>query len=137
MMDLITNTMIADWSHDVMCGEGDWRDRLQSLTGKLLIKAQHRPFCARCNAPLRVKTNKENSRQFFGCRNYQGGRGCRYTKDLDLAFEPNPRTASEANSGDQQSNANTDGFLKAGGPSAYTARQQQPPQQDRSQQQQP
>lgn len=89
--DVITSTTVSDWSHDIICGEGDWRDRLQALVGKLSIKAQHRPFCPYCNAPLRVKSNKEATRQFFGCRNYQGGRGCRHTKDLDSAFEPQPR----------------------------------------------
>lgn len=86
--DLTTNNVVDDWSHDVLCGEGDWRDRLQALVGKLLIKAQHRPFCPRCRLPLLVKTTREGGRQFFGCRNYNGGTGCGYTRDLSAAFDP-------------------------------------------------
>lgn len=86
--DKATNALIKKWSHDIQCGEGDWRDRLQALTGKLLIKAQHRPFCPNCQIPLQVKTTKKGDRQFFGCPNYRGpSKGCHHTKDISKAFE--------------------------------------------------
>lgn len=92
--DQRTNTVVKDWSHDVRCGEGDWRDRLQSLVGNLLIKAQHRPFCPLCNAPMRVKSTKGGDRQFFGCSNYRGpDEGCQHTKDISKAFEPEKATS--------------------------------------------
>jgi hypothetical protein len=89
--DCLTDLEVDEWTHSVRC-TGNWRERLQELVGKAMIRAQHRPFCPACSAhgpervPLLVRTSVRNKSQFFGCSNYRA-LDCHYTVSIDCAFE--------------------------------------------------
>src|SRR4030095_9021151 len=81
--DCLSDLEVEGWSHSVRCTE-NWRERLQELVGKAMIRAQHRPVCIECNhpggdvAPMLIRTSTRNKSQFFGCFNYRGS-GCHHT----------------------------------------------------------
>ncbi|SRR5258705_2204541 len=60
--DGITDLEVDDWTHSVRCTD-NWRERLQELAGKAMIRAQHRPLCPACSSggservPLLVRTS--------------------------------------------------------------------------------
>jgi hypothetical protein len=88
--DCLTDLEVEDWSHSVRCTE-NWRERLQELVGKAMIRSQHRPFCRGSShgieqVPLLVKASARNKSQFFGCANYRST-NCNYTVDVARAFE--------------------------------------------------
>jgi hypothetical protein len=100
--DCITDLEVDEWSHSVRCTD-NWRERLQELVGKAMIRAQHRPFCPACSSqgtelvPLLVRASARNRSQFFGCANYWTT-DCHYTANLDHALEcdsQSQRTRSE------------------------------------------
>lgn len=82
------------WRHMVRVTRGGWRERLQKQVGKALIRAPHRPLCAPCGddkagrrAPLVIRRSERTRRQFFGCVNFNTRPSCRYTLDVELAFD--------------------------------------------------
>lgn len=89
--DCLTDLEVEEWSHSVRCTD-NWRERLQELVGKAMIRAQHRPFCPACPSQgiervhLLVKRSVRNKRQFFGCANYRIT-GCHFTLNIDRQFE--------------------------------------------------
>jgi hypothetical protein len=91
VFDCLSDLEVEDWTHSVRCTD-NWRERLQELVGKAMIRAQHRPFCRDCSpagrerVPLMVKTSAKHKSQFFGCANYRST-DCRYTLSVDRAFE--------------------------------------------------
>src|SRR4030095_13721050 len=60
--DCLTGLEVDEWSHSVRCTD-NWRERLQELVGKAMIRAQHRPVCPACSshanesAPLVLRTS--------------------------------------------------------------------------------
>jgi hypothetical protein len=88
--DCLTDLEVDQWTHSVRCTD-NWRERLQELVGKAMIRAQHRPTCSDCGPggeqmPMLVRTSSRYGTQFFGCANYLK-RGCRHTLSIDRAFE--------------------------------------------------
>jgi len=89
--DCLTDLEIDEWTHSVRCTD-NWRERLQELVGKAMIRAQHRPLCPACSSqgsesvPLLLRTSVRNKSQFFGCANYHKT-DCRHTVSIDRAFE--------------------------------------------------
>jgi hypothetical protein len=89
--DCLSDLEVAHWSHSVRCTD-NWRERLQELVGKAMIRSQHRPFCPACGSqgtervPLLIKTSVRNKSQFFGCANYRTT-DCHYTVSVGRAFE--------------------------------------------------
>jgi hypothetical protein len=71
--DCLTDLEVEDWSHSVRCTD-NWRERLQELVGKAMIRAQHRPFCPACTSqvpervPLLVRTSVSTAGFFFSMR---------------------------------------------------------------------
>jgi hypothetical protein len=94
--DCLTDLEVDDWTHSVRCTH-NWRERLQELVGKAMIRAQHRPVCPTCacvgreEVPLLVRASLRNRSQFFGCANYRTA-DCRYTLSLECAFEFNTQS---------------------------------------------
>jgi len=97
--DCLTDLEVEEWSHSVRCTD-NWRERLQELVGKAMIRAQHRPMCPDCNqsgaecVPLVVRASAKNRSQFFGCANYRE-KGCRQTLSIDHAFAPGGFTLNQ------------------------------------------
>jgi hypothetical protein len=97
--DCLTDLEVEDWSHSVRCTD-NWRERLQELVGKAMIRAQHRPLCPSCNTQgservlLLVRTSVKNRTQFFGCANYHTS-NCRLTWSISRAFELGTRAFTE------------------------------------------
>ena len=89
--DCLTDVEVDEWSHSVRCRD-NWRERLQELVGKAMIRAQHRPSCPNCTkpedkrVPMVVRRSARNKSQFLGCANYRTA-ACRCTIDIVLAFE--------------------------------------------------
>lgn len=89
--DCLSDLEVEEWSHSVRCTE-NWRERLQELVGKAMIRAQHRPVCASCSSlgiervPMLIKNSMKYKMQFFGCANYRAT-DCHYTTRVDRAFE--------------------------------------------------
>lgn len=89
--DCLTDLEVDEWTHSVRCTD-NWRERLQELVGKAMIRAQHRPFCPACSScgteriPLLVRTSVRNKSQFFGCANYRTS-DCHYTVGVNRVFE--------------------------------------------------
>src|SRR5438552_2968133 len=42
--DCLSDLEVEEWTHSVRCTD-NWRERLQELVGKAMIRAQHRPIC--------------------------------------------------------------------------------------------
>ncbi len=99
--DCLTDLNVDEWTRSVRCTD-NWRERLQELVGKAMIRAQHRPSCPACSlqgtesVPLLVRASVRNKSQFFGCANYRKA-NCHYTLSIKRAFEGN----------DQLSNSNS------------------------------
>ncbi len=74
--DCLTDLEIDQWNHSVRCTD-NWRERLQELVGKAMIRAQHRPFCPACSSQgtdrvhLLLRTSMRTKNQFYGCANYR------------------------------------------------------------------
>jgi hypothetical protein len=89
--DCLTDLEVEEWTHSVRCTD-NWRERLQELVGKAMIRAQHRPNCLSCSQPGRVlvpmllRTSAKHQSQFFGCANYKKT-DCRRTISIEHAFE--------------------------------------------------
>lgn len=89
--DCLTDLEVAEWTRSVRCTD-NWRERLQELVGKAMIRAQHRPICPDCSqeggerVPLLVRTSARHKSQFFGCANYRKTE-CRRTVSVNRAFE--------------------------------------------------
>ncbi|CAN5883364.1 hypothetical protein BH18ACI4_BH18ACI4_00830 [soil metagenome] len=100
--DGLTDLEVDAWTHSVRCTD-NWRERLQELVGKAMIRAQHRPICPNCSqlggelVPMLVRTSIKHKSQFFGCANYRKT-GCPHTVSIDLAFECDVQRL-ESNSG--------------------------------------
>jgi hypothetical protein len=97
--DCLTDLEVEAWSHSVRCTDS-WRERLQELIGKAIIRAQHRPFCLSCSShaaervPMLVRTSVRTKSQFFGCANYYKT-DCHYTLCVNRAFDEKLLTTSE------------------------------------------
>jgi len=91
VFDCLSNLEVEEWTHSIRCTD-NWRERLQELVGKAMIRAQHRPICPACSSAgservsLLVRTSLRNKSQFFGCVNYRLT-DCRYTLSVDCAFD--------------------------------------------------
>ena len=89
--DCLSDLEVEEWTHSVRCID-NWRERLQELVGKSMIRAQHRPICPNCSqrekqiVPLLVRTALRTNCQFFGCSNYRSA-DCRYTLSIKGAFD--------------------------------------------------
>jgi len=89
--DCITDLEVDEWTHSVRCTD-NWRERLQELVGKAMIRAQHRPVCPNCSqadgeqVPMLVRTSARRRTQFFGCANYRTT-DCHYTVSVECAFD--------------------------------------------------
>ncbi len=92
VFDCLTNLEIDEWTHSVRCTD-NWRERLQELVGKAMIRAQHRPMCTNCTesegemVPMVVRTSAKHKSQFFGCINYRDTH-CRHTARIRTRSEP-------------------------------------------------
>jgi len=86
--DCLTGVEVDAWTHSVRCSD-NWRERLQELVGKAMIRAQHRLTCSKCSQPsgelvtMVVRTSQKHKRQFFGCANYRKT-DCRHTLVLTV-----------------------------------------------------
>ncbi len=95
--DCLTDLEVDQWSHSVRCTD-NWRERLQELVGKAMIRAQHRPVCPDCSqvdgeqVPMLLRASSRHRTQFFGCANYMK-MDCRHSVNIDRAFEDG-RTAT-------------------------------------------
>lgn len=88
--DCLSDLEVDEWSHSVRCSD-NWRERLQELVGKAMIRAQHRPVCPNCTkpealVPMLVRASAKHKSQFFGCANYHKA-DCRHVVSLNRAFE--------------------------------------------------
>lgn len=117
--DCLTDLEVDEWSHSVRCTD-NWRERLQELVGKAMIRAQHRPSCAACSSqgpecvPMLVRTSARLKSQFFGCANYRKTK-CRRTVSVNRAFEDWTRSQIKS-AGARPASASTEdrAFLSSG-----------------------